>query len=77
MSNQIIQVEGITLKLQPDGSIKAIIHTGDLITSLKSIPTLNNGTHVLLARQRSTASAKGHSHDKPTAKVWLSQEPER
>lgn len=73
MSHQIIQIEGINLIAQENGDIKAIIHLPDLISSLQTIPTLNNGTHVLLARKRSTASAKGHTNDKPTAKVWLKE----
>lgn len=76
MSHQIVQIEGINVITQENGDIKVILHLADLKNSLQTIPTLNNRTHVLVARKRSTLSAKGHSHDKPVAKVYQDQIPE-
>jgi len=71
MSHQIVTIEGITVIAQENGDMKIFIHSNDLTKSLQKVPPLNSGTHVLIARKRSTLSAKGHSHDKPTAKICL------
>lgn len=72
MSHKIVQIEGINIHSLENGDIKVVLHLSDLQRSLSTIPTLNNQTHVLLSTKRSTLSAKGHTHNKPSAKVWLS-----
>lgn len=74
MSHKIVQIEGLNVISLENGDIKIVLHRSDLINSLSTIPTLNNQTHILLATKRSTLSAKGHTHNKPSAKVWLQEQ---
>lgn len=77
MSHTLVQINGINVISQENGDIRVILHPDDLLHSLSTLSPLNNGTYVLLAAKRSSLSAKGHSHNKPTYKVWPNQEQEK
>lgn len=70
MSHTLVQINGINVISHENGDIKVILHPADLSHSLSTLTPLDNGTFVLIARKRPTLSAKGHSHEKPTFKVW-------
>lgn len=70
MSHTLVQINGINVISQENGDIQVILHPADLTDSLSTLTPLNNGTFRLIAKKRLTLSAKGHSHEKPTSKVW-------
>lgn len=75
MSHTLVQIEGINVSATSSGDIKVILHLEDLHKSLSPLTTLRNGTHVLIATKRATPSAKGHTHNKATVKVFSGPPP--